>query len=471
MPSVLKRGLGKGLGLFPLRWVLGRNFRTNYEFVQRAQWWTRELIQEYQLEKLRHLCDLAYSHTTYYRRSFDAIGFHPGDLKTMEDFARLPTIDKSTVQEHADEMCARPISGHNVDLCTSGGTCGTPLAFYLDSKRSGIEYAYLVASWERNGFSLGTPMAVLRGRTLRADRTRFHYEYDPVFHNHYYSSFHMTEENMRRYVEHVSKIGPCFLHVYPSSVATLSRFLRRSGTKVPSNILGIIAESENVYPEQRAFVEDTFNTRMFSSYGLSEKLVLAAECEKSTDYHIWPTYGHCGLLDEKANLVTSPGGVGEIVGTGFISTVMPFIRYRTGDYATYVNNRCEACGREHVTVRDIRGHRTQEVLIAGDGTALAWTCLSLTGSQEAFCHVRQFQFYQDTPGCAVLKIVPGEGFGSDYRRDVCKFFERQLGGLINFTVELVNSIPLSPRGKAIYVDQRISEYRDGGAQAESVYPT
>ena len=429
----------------------------NYEFVQAAQWWSAEEIKEYQLGKLQSICSLSYTKSPYYRRVFDAIGFHPDALRNLEDFAVLPTINRRTIQEHADEMCTQSTKRHSVDLCATGGTGGSPVYFYMDRKRSAIEYAYLVVSWERAGYRLGLPMGVFRGHNIKPNCKGLYYEYDPVFHHHYYSSYHMTDSNMRRYLEHLVKIGPCFLHVYPSSAACLVRFLHRSGMDTPANILGIIAESENVYPDQRADIEKTFNVRMFSCYGHSEKLVLAAECENSTDYHVWPTYGYFELLDENSKPVTSPGSRGEIVGTGFIGTVMPFIRYRTGDYATYVGNQCEACGRKHIVLRDIRGHRTQEVLIAADGTALPWTGLSVDGNTDTFIHVRQIQFYQDTPGRATLKIVPGDGFSDDNRRRVYEFFVWKLEGTIEFTMELTDNIPLSPRGKAIYVDQRIEQ--------------
>lgn len=459
-PRLVKSTLGRGLGLVPLKWLLGKDFRMNYKFIRDAQWWSAGNVREYQLKRLQSICSLAYSKTRYYRRRFDEIGFHPDALKTLEDFAVLPTIDRRTIQEHADEICTRSTSHHSVDLCTSGGTSGTQLAFYMDHKRSVIEYAYLVTSWERTGYSVGVPMAILRGHTTEPNRKGFRHEYDPVFNHHYYSSFHMTDNNMRRYLEHIATIGPCFLHVYPSTAASLARFLHRSGMDAPTNIRGIIAESENVYPGQRADIEEVFGVRMFSCYGHSEKLVLAAECEKSTNYHVWPTYGYFELLDENSNLVTTPGSRGEIVGTGFINTVMPFIRYRTDDYATYVGDRCEACGREHIVLRDIHGHRIQEILIAADGTVMPWTGLGVEGSQEAFIHVRQIQFYQDTRGRAVLKIVPAEGFNDDSRRGVYKFFKWKFEGTIDFTIELTDSIPLSPRGKAIYVDQRIEQYRN-----------
>jgi phenylacetate-CoA ligase len=236
-------------------------------------------------------------------------------------------------------------------------------------------------------------------------------------------------------------------------VAALARFCRRAGIRPPVNIRGIIAESEIVFPEQRKMVEEVFGCRYFSCYGHSEKLVLAAECEHSTDYHVWPTYGYFELLDDDGNPVTTPGERGEIVGTGFMNTVMPFIRYRTGDWATYVGDHCEACRREHIIIRDIRGHRIQEVLIAADGSEISWTALNM--HDDTFVHVRQFQFVQERRGQAVLHIVPAGGFSAEDTGRIQRNLGRKLDGQLTFTTELVDAIPLSARGKTIYVDQRI----------------
>jgi phenylacetate-CoA ligase len=447
--------LGSGLGIFNPKRLLGKRFRKNYKFVNDSQYWPEEFLRVYQLNKLRKILKLAFEKSKFYRRMFDSVGFHPEDFKTLDNMNKLPTIEKQVVIENISDMCTKDIRAIDVDYGSTGGTSGTPIGFYMNADRSPAEYGYLVVSWERTGYKLGMPMAVFRGRTIPSDQNGLHHEYDPILRQHYYSSFHMSDENMARYLEYITTIGPCFLHVYPSSIAALARFILRKGTHAPNNIRGIIAESEIVYPEQRQMVEEVFGCRYFSCYGQSEKVVLATGCEESDDYHVWPTYGFFELLDNDGNPVTTPGQRGEIVGTGFINTVMPFIRYRTGDWATYIGERCEACGREHTIIRDIRGHRIQEVLIAADGSEIPWAALNM--HDDTFFHVRQFQFLQETPGQAVLHIVPAEGFGEDEANRIHRNLGRKLDRQLDFTIELVESIPLSARGKAIYVDQRIQQ--------------
>lgn len=449
----MKATAGRAMGMVPLPYLLGRSFRETLRFVHESQYWPLEWIRQYQVQQLRRVCSLACENTPFYRRFFDAAGFSPEDLRQPEDLAGLPLIDRDTLSQHLDEMCTVPTDSPGVDYVSTGGTSGVPLHFYIGSDRSAVEYAYLLASWQRSGYRLGSPMAVFRGRIVRPDRHGLYHEYDPVLRHHYYSNFHMTDGNMQRYLDHIRTIGPCFLHVYPSSVTALARFIRRAGIQAPTNIRGIIAESEIVYPDQRDMVEEVFGCRLFSSYGHTEKLVLAAECEYSRNEHVWPTYGYFELVDDRGQPVRMPGQQGEIVGTGFINTVVPFIRYRTGDYAIYVANRCNACGRDHPVIREVRGHRIQEFLVTADGSQISWTAINM--HDDTFAQVCQFQFYQDTPGLALLRIVPAAGFGEQDRERILRNLNQKLDRRLQVSIDITDSIPLTARGKGIYVVQQI----------------
>jgi phenylacetate-CoA ligase len=454
LPASLKPVVGSVCRSLPAKYLLGRHFRCTRAFLQDSEWWPAERAQAFQLGQLRRILAIAHERTAFYRRTFSTAGFDPRDLRSIDDLVGLPTIDRQTVSTHLGEMCATPARSTNVDYTSTGGSSGPPLGFYIGSQRSGIEYAYLVTSWERAGFRLGIPLASLRGRLVQADASGLHHEYDPLLRHHYYSNLHLTDDNAHRYLKHIGGIGPCFLHLYPSSAAALANFVRRTGIQPPPNVRGILAGSENVYPEQRRVVTATLNYRYFSWYGLTEKVVLAAECEHSDRYHVWPTYGLFELLDDDGFPITTPGRRGEIVGTGFINTVVPFIRYRTGDYATYVADHCPECKRVHPIISDIRGHRIQEVLVARDGSLVTWTAINV--HDDTFDRILHFQLYQDTPGRAVLRIVPANGFGPVDRNRLLDRINRKLKDRLEVALQVVDSIPLTRAGKVVYVDQRIA---------------
>ena len=187
---------------------------------------------------------------------------------------------------------------------------------------------------------------------------------------------------------------------------------------------------------------------------MTEKVVAAAWCEHSRAYHVWPTYGYLELVDEAGKRITTPGVRGEIVGTGFINTAVPFIRYRTGDFATYAGDGCGQCGREHLLLTDISGRRPREWLIASDGTLIAWTALNM--HDDTFRNVLRFQFEQQTPGRARLKVVPSPQFSEVDASRILRNLNRKLDGAVSLEIDLVDTIRLSDVGKTIYVDQRLT---------------
>ena len=95
------------------------------------------------------------------------------------------------------------------------------------------------------------------------------------------------------------------------------------------------------------------------------------------------------------------------------------------------------------------------MLIAADGSQIPWTALNM--HDDTFEHVRQFQFLQETPGRAALRIVPASGFCEKDTHRIHGNLARKLDGRLALTIELVKAIRLSPRGKAIYVEQRIGK--------------
>ena len=452
VPGSVKQSLRPLIGLVQPSVLLGGAFREWRGRVDAADTWTPDAIEQFQMQSLRPVLDVA-SQTPFYRKVFQDAGVRPDEFTCIRDLQQLPMIDKSALREHQNDMLAHNGNAPDVDYVSTGGSGGEPLSFLINASRSSVEYAHLTSGWARIGYDLGTPQAVLRGQVISSNSMGFPYEYDPILRRHNYSNFHMTDDVLTKYFEHIARIGPCFLHTYPSSLNIVMRFFERAGETPPGNIRGILLGSEIVYPDDRARAESLFGCRVFSYYGQSEKVVLAAECEHTTDYHVFPTYGICELVDDNGEPVDEPGVIGEIVGTGFINTVTPFLRYRTGDFAEYVGEHCSACGRHQKILRSITGHRTQEVLVATDGGHIPWVACNL--HSDAFEHVRQFQFHQAEPGVATLKLVPADSFDESDQTKIARDLGERLGERLQFRIQLVEDIPLTARGKSVYVDQKL----------------
>lgn len=136
-----------------------------------------------------------------------------------------------------------------------------------------------------------------------------------------------------------------------------------------------------------------------------------------------------------------------------MNTVMPFIRYRTGDFAEFAGHYCESCQRNHLLIKNIRGHRIQEYLVAQDLSLISWTAINM--HDDTFDDVLQYQFYQDTPGDVVIKVRVNRSFNKDKERLIIKNIGLKLKGRLTVSVLVVDSIQKTERGKSLFVDQHI----------------
>ena len=93
---------------------------------------SREALRALQLGRLREQVRRCHDSSPFYREKFQAAGFEPGDLRSLDDLASLPIVHK---QELRDEQAAHPPFGHYViaplsevrELHPSTGTTGRPV--------------------------------------------------------------------------------------------------------------------------------------------------------------------------------------------------------------------------------------------------------------------------------------------------------------------------------------------------------
>ena len=91
----------------------------------------REELEKRQLEDLKEIVQFAYDHAPYYKRSFDAAGVKPSDIKTLKDIQKFPFVDKKTqrdtqgVGSFLGELAAVP-EEDVVFVSTSSGSTGVP---------------------------------------------------------------------------------------------------------------------------------------------------------------------------------------------------------------------------------------------------------------------------------------------------------------------------------------------------------
>ena len=126
--------------------------------MSRGKYWEPEIetlpraeLEALQLRSLRGELAHAYANSPYYRRSFDAAGLKPEDVKSLSDIKKFPFIDKKTqrdaqgVGSFLGELAAVP-EEEVVFVSTSSGSTGVPTMSQF-TKKDFDEFQNVESRW------------------------------------------------------------------------------------------------------------------------------------------------------------------------------------------------------------------------------------------------------------------------------------------------------------------------------------
>lgn len=377
--------------------------------------------------------------------------FNPYEFRDLLDLEKIPMIDKECVRINCDQMIKCGIHKEKLDYVVTSGTTGRSAGFYQDKSVLMKEWAYVNYIWKRVGYKPDSSRLILRGKVFREKKLKGKsWQWDALKRELSIDVFAMTKENLRLYCDKIEKYKPQYIHGYMSSIIVLCNYIEKHG--IHHSFLGVLAVSEPVTIEQRIYVEKVLHTRVFSFYGHTERLVMAAECEKSTEYHIEPQYGFVELIDSEGNQIWEPGIRGEIVATGFLNDAMPLIRYRTGDIAEWSEKQQCSCGRTHRRLKSVEG-RWKDILLGKNDTRFSAAAINM--HSNIFEHVSKYQFYQEKRGEVILKIVPVEKFDKKDIDEMAKQIYEKVGKELEVSISVVDDIPLGENGKFKMIDQKL----------------
>lgn len=453
LPPGVQRPFFYLYGRVPVAWRLGPLFVETHRRLQQSQWWDPQRLADYQWNRIKRVIAYSFERVPYYRDMFRRLGLKPADIQSMKEFRHLPFLTREDIEANFEMLMAEGLPARRSLVGRTGGTSGVPLRFGSDAISSRpVEYAFISSMWARVGFDYRRSVRVgMRGRVIAGGKD---VAFDPRFRIYFLSTFKMRCDDLARYCAFIRKVRPDFLWTYPSAASQLAEFLLDRPRESLPPLKAVLCSSENIYPQQRTLIEKAFKTRMFSWYGHSEQVILAGECEYSTDYHVFPEYGLLELIDSDGRVIEGAGVAGEMVGTGFHNMVMPLIRYRTRDYAEWAGEAVCRCGRNYPRIRNTRGRWLQEMFVGRNGNLISMTAVNT--HTAIFDDVKQFQFFQEKAGEVTLRIVPKPNYRDESTRAILAELNAKFGGSIDVHVTLVDEIPKTQRGKHQFIIQKLA---------------
>jgi phenylacetate-CoA ligase len=392
------------------------------------------------LPKLLETVNNAISRVPYYRHRFGTARI--GALAEFE--ARIGFIDKDAILANYTEFMAEGIDLSSYDQGTTGGTSGKPLQLLAPRDRYVVEMATMHSLWERAGYHFDV-RGVIRNQHLEEGQI---YRINPITREIIFDGFRLNKDYFARIYDIITMHAIHFIHCYPSTAYEFCTFLLENNLDT-SVITAFFSGSENVFDYQRELIQGRLGIRFYNWYGHSEKLVLAGYCAGSDHYHVEPTYGYFELIDEAGRVVREPGGVGEIVGTSFHNAGMPFIRYRTGDFAEYVGDYCPACNRHLPLIRNIRGRWSGDRIYNADGSFVTTTALNL--HNDLYQVINGMQYLQERKGELTVLIVKSPLYTDRHEQALVSHFSGKLAPSTRVEIRSVDRLIRKPNGKFVHI--------------------
>lgn len=433
----------------PAKYRYGAVFTDTLNSIHQIEYLSKKELNKQIDKRFVSTVQHAYYHVPFYKKLYDSAGIDINSIKGIQDIEKLPTIDKETVKNHSSEMISDDVEKEKLIYVTTSGSTGVPVGFYQPQMITMEEWAYTVKIWSRVGYKPDSSRLVLRGKKIHPSSKDPNVFYDPLRRELSCNIFDMRDETLEEYCEAIEKYKPEFMHGYMSAIIVLAKFVERKNIKFSYTFKAVLATSENIIEDQKKYVEHVFNTRVFSFYGHSERLVIAGECEKCSSYHVEPLYGYCEILNEKLEKCKE----GEIVATGFINNAMPLIRYRTGDIARWGESETCSCGRNYKRIEKVIGRWHQDMLVNCDEAQISLAALNI--HSDEFDRIVRYKLKQSEKGKVEMLIQADKDFSKQDEFRIKMLLEEKVNHKIEFTINIVDSIPVLSNGKYRIIEQHL----------------
>ncbi len=402
--------------------------------------WDQTQWTNWQGDRLAKVLEFCVTSVPFYREFWSKReGTAPaGGWHNLENW---PILNKETLRAQPEAFVAEKWNSHGLWREHTSGTTGTPLKLWLDRKAIREMYALAEARARRwYGVERGDHWAILGGQQIvpREVETPPFWIWNYPMRQLYLSAYHLEPKLLRHYVGALKKYRIVHILGYTSALAALANYVVETGDR-PGDIRVVVTNAEPLLENQRELISRAFDCPVRETYGMSEIVSAASECEAGR-LHLWPEVGIVEVLEGVHPV--QRGSVGNLVATGLLNEAMPLIRYEVGDrIALSADDKTCSCGRRLPVVNHIEG-RCDDLLIMPNGRQIG----RLDPVFKGRLPLREAQIIQETATRVRLKYVPGAGFSNGHLEEIASRLHDRLGD-VDLVLERVDQIPRGANGK------------------------
>ncbi len=322
---------------------------------------SREQIAEIQLAGIQKTVIDVYEHIPFYKKSFDEAGFDPYSVKSLDDVARIPFVQKQDLRDaYPYGMLAVPLkdvreihmSSGTTGIATVGAYTEHDIKIWGECFSRAVDYAH----GDENDV-----MQICYGYGLFTGGLGAHYGSISAG----CATIPISAGNTERQIRILREMGPTILACTPSYAMHIADTAIEMGLDPARdfNLRAGIHGAEPFSDNFRRDLERKLGYRVLDIYGLTETMGpgVAIECWEQQGLHIAEDHFYPEIINPETGEVLPDGEWGELVITTLDREASPVVRYRTRDITRIIPGECP-CGRTHRRIDRIHG-RTDDMLI------------------------------------------------------------------------------------------------------------
>ncbi|HPT30518.1 MAG TPA: phenylacetate--CoA ligase [Prolixibacteraceae bacterium] len=324
---------------------------------------SREEMRKIQSERLIDTVQRVYQSVPAYRRKMQEAGLVPGDIKSIDDLAKLPFTTKSDLRDNYPfGMFTVPMS-EIVRIHASSGTTGKSTVVGYTRKDLRVWAEVVSRTLMMAGVHREDMVQIAYGYGLFTGGLGMHYGCENIG----ASVIPISGGNTEKQLQLMQDFGTTVLACTPSYSLFLAEEMEASGIKKEDLKLRVgIFGAEPWTENMRREIESKLGIKAIDIYGLSEIIGpgVSCECEFQAGMHVNEDHFIPEIIDPETLKPLPEGAVGELVFTTVTKEGIPLIRYRTRDLTRLNFEKCQ-CGRTLVRMEKCKGRSDDMLIIRG----------------------------------------------------------------------------------------------------------
>ncbi len=288
-------------------------------------------LQALQLSRMQWSLQHAYDNVAHYKKSFDAAGIHPSELKSLSDLGRFPFTVKSDLRENYPFGMFATSMDDVVRIHASSGTTGQPTVVGYTQNDIDMWADVCARSIRGAGGTRRDKVHVAYGYGMFTGGLGAHYGAERLG----AAVIPMSGGQTEKQVQLIQDFRPDIIMSTPSYMLNLADEFERQGLNPADSSLRIgIFGAEPWTRAMRKEIETRCGMDAIDIYGLSEVIGpgVACECVETKDGPtIWEDHFYPEIIDPNSGEVLPDGEYGELVFTSLSKEALPLVRYRTRD--------------------------------------------------------------------------------------------------------------------------------------------